>query len=432
MSLTQEPTGAAPHAPPPFFKASYYHHRASGRAFVTIDGRRIYLGPHGTQKSRDRYDRVIGEWIARGRTTAPDPATAAPAAGLTVVELIDAYWQHAKAYYVHADGTPTSELATCRDALRVLKRLYGPTPAAEFGPKALRACRESMIGGGGGRRQWSRRNINKQVARIKRLFKWAVSQEMLPPAVFQAVATVDGLRRGRSGARETAPVRPVPLAQVEAVLPFVARPVRAMIQLQLLTGARGGELFVLRACDVDTSGDVWSYRPTQHKGTHREQDRVIRFGPKAKEILEPFLRADVRAFVFSPAEAAAERRGARAEARKTPPGRGNGPGTNRKARPKRVPGERYDTDGYGHAIARACDRAFPPPAGTTDAAELKAWRKAHRFHPHPLRHAAATFIAHAEGIEMARVILGHRHLSTTEIYAEADQRKAEQIMRRIG
>src|SRR3954453_3949476 len=105
---------------PKSLKPSYCHHKSSGRAFVTLDGNRVYLGPYGSQESRDRYDRAIGEWIARGRTTPPPSAAAEPAAdgqpptGLTVFELIDRYWTHATAYYVGPDGNPTSEI----DALR--------------------------------------------------------------------------------------------------------------------------------------------------------------------------------------------------------------------------------------------------------------------------------------------------------------------------
>ena len=41
---------------------------------------------------------------------------------------------------------------------------------------------------------------------------------------------------------------------------------------------------------------------------------------------------------------------------------GNSPGTNRKDSPRWMLGERYKTDTYRCAIARACGRAFPPPA----------------------------------------------------------------------
>ena len=46
---------------------AYRKHRASGQAIVTIDGQDIYLGPFGTQASRNEYDRIIGEWLANGR-----------------------------------------------------------------------------------------------------------------------------------------------------------------------------------------------------------------------------------------------------------------------------------------------------------------------------------------------------------------------------
>lgn len=56
---------------------------------------------------------------------------------------------------------------------------------------------------------WSRKTVNKQGGRIKRMFKWGVSQELIPAFVYQALSTVNGLRRGRTEARETSPVLPV-------------------------------------------------------------------------------------------------------------------------------------------------------------------------------------------------------------------------------
>ncbi len=45
----------------------YCHHKPSGQAVVTIDGRDIYLGTWNTSASRREYDRLIGEWLAAGR-----------------------------------------------------------------------------------------------------------------------------------------------------------------------------------------------------------------------------------------------------------------------------------------------------------------------------------------------------------------------------
>ena len=460
---------------PKSLKPSYCLHRSSGRAFVKIDGKPVYLGMHGTQESRDAYDRVIGEWIARGRMPAPRPATSGTEPRpFKIIELIDAYWTHAQSYYVDPDGQQTSEVDTLKQALCPIKRLYGDTPAASIGPKALRAVREVMIAGeilpvGLGVKgcqdvsragPWSRKHINKQVSRLRGMFKWGAAHELVPASVYHSLATLEPLKRGRTTARETAPIKPVALSHVQAVLPFLSRQLAAVAQLQLLTGARGGELLIMRTRDIDTTSEVWTYTPSRHKTQHHEIDRVIRIGPKGRRILEPFLKADASAFIFSPAEAEAERRAELAQARKTPLSCGTVAGENVKDNPDRRPGDRYTKDSYARAVARACDLAFPLSAelargrvvangrklaatrAETDAEwktrlgadwqKVKAWQKSHRFHPHQLRHSAATFIAQTEGVELARIILGHRHLSTTEIYAEADQKKAEQTMMKIG
>ena len=93
------------------------------------------------------------------------------------------------------------------------------------------------------------------------------------------------------------------------------------------------------------------------------------------------------------------------------------------------------------AIARACDRAFPHPTirrkrgkPLTDAerSELRGWRKAHRWHPHRLRHTKATEIRRLFDVEAAQVILGHSKPDTTIIYAERDVARARQVMGEIG
>ena len=81
-----------------------------------------------------------------------------------------------------------------------------------------------------------RSEINRRVGRLVRMFKWAVSEELIPPSVYEALRTVSGPRKGRSGAREKPPVKPVAEEMVMAVKPFVSRQVWAMIELQRLTG----------------------------------------------------------------------------------------------------------------------------------------------------------------------------------------------------
>ncbi len=114
--------------------------------------------------------------------------------------------RHAKTYYRGPDGKQTTEVANFKPAIRRLKALYGRTRAADFGPLALKAVRQRMIDDG-----LARRTINHAVNRIRRIFKWGVENQLVEPSILHGLQAVAGLRRGRSGAKETAPVKPVPM-----------------------------------------------------------------------------------------------------------------------------------------------------------------------------------------------------------------------------
>jgi integrase len=252
------------------------------------------------------------------------------------------------------------------------------------------------------------------VGRIVRIFKWAVENEMVPANVHHGLKAIAGLKKGRTEAKELEPVKPVPEAYVEAVLPFVSRQVWAMTQLQRLTGMRPGEVCQMRTMDIDRSGKVWIYTPESHKTEHHGRKREIPLGPRAQEILGPWLRADPTAYLFSPREAKEEhlkeRRRKRAT-RMTPSQRAR----TRKADPKKVSGEVYETRSYYHAIRNACPKAGVP-----------------NWHPNQLRHNAATWLRKEFGLDVARVILGHGSSAVTEIYAQVDQERAISVMERVG
>src|SRR4051812_2793443 len=215
---------------------SFHVHKRSGRAFTIIDGRQVPLGKGDTPESRAAYDRLVGQWFAAGRRLPAPAADAGPAGspGTTITVLVHRYWDHCQAYYRNPDGSPTSELSPMKLALRFLRRLYGDTPAADFGPLKLKALREAMVrpaeyphpatGRAVRHAGWCRTVANAQVNRVRRAFKWGVENELVPPAVYQALAAVPGLRAGRTEAREPEPVRPVPEATVLQVLPFMPPP----------------------------------------------------------------------------------------------------------------------------------------------------------------------------------------------------------------
>jgi integrase len=397
-------------------------HRASGQAVVTLNGIDHYLGPHATKASKLEYDRLIRDWLDRDR----QPAISTEE-GLLIIELVARYWVFAKKEYVR-HGRPAPEQFKIKTATQHLLRNYENHRAEEFGPKQLKSVRQSMIAAG-----WARSYIKRQVGMIVRMFKWAVTEGLLPASVHAALNLVQGIQRGETPARETSKVRGIDDATVKATLPYLSPTVQAMVELQLATGMRPGELCILRPVDLDRSDDVWEYVPQEHKTQYHDHDRVICIGPKGQDILRPFLLRPADSFCFSPAESMTWHRSERHAARKTPESCGNTIGTNRKRRPTRTPRDKYDVARYRRAIHRACDQAFSAPENIADdTAAVEKWKSDHRWSPHQLRHSMATRVRKEFDIEAAKAVLGHAATNVTGIYAEVDRQRAIEVARLIG
>lgn len=137
--------------------------------------------------------------------------------------------------------------------------------------------------------RWVRTSINQQVRRITRMLRWSVECELVDPDVHLRCKAVAGLRFGRSVAAETERVLPAEMAEVMAVEPFVSRQVWAMIQLQLATGKRPGEVRSIRLCDIDRSNKTWMYKPASHKTQHHGRGRRVFIGKKGQAIIRQFL-----------------------------------------------------------------------------------------------------------------------------------------------
>ncbi len=395
------------------------HHKASGQATVRLDGKDFYLGKWRSAQAKAEYNRIIAEWLAAGRQLPTDPGA------ITVAEVAASYRRHCRTYYRSADGKVGTEASNIDYALRPLLKLYGKTPAAAFSPLRLQTVRTEMV-----RLKSCRTQINKNVNRIRQMFAWCAANEVLPAGVYHGLLAVKGLRRGKCEARESEPVKPVPLTFVEAIIPHVSTPVAAMVRLQALTGMRSGEVVIMRGMDLDTTGKLWVYKPQHHKTEHHGHTREIYLGPKAQEVIRPFLKADVTAYLFSPAQADRARRDRLQAKRRTPLGYGNKPGSNRKRKPRKTPGEHYTSLSYGHAIRAGCDKADAWAKG--GAVTGNDERVIPRWHSHQLRHTAATELRKQFGVEAAQVILGHRTLNVTEIYAEKNVEQAMRIMAAVG
>lgn len=231
---------------------------------------------------------------------------------LSVSKVILGFLKHADEYYRENDR-PTGEGSNIMLTMRLLKKQYGHTLANALGPLALKAVRQAMIDS-----ELCRNVVNRRTRYVVRVFGWTVEQELIPPSVHHGLKAVQSLRKHRSAARESGPVKPVPDQFVDALQPHVVRQIWAMIQLQRLTGMRPGEVCMMRTIDLETSGRIWIYRPSEHKAEHHDKNRVIYLGPKAQAVLKPWLKADLKAILFSPRDTAEEHWVARRLARKTP------------------------------------------------------------------------------------------------------------------
>jgi integrase len=340
-----------------------------------------------------------------------------------IAALTAAYLEYIKGYYVDGYGNPTREILDIHYSLKPLTNLFAALPVNEFGPLKLIEIRDTMI-----RNNLSRNLINQRVGRIKRMFKWAVSRQLVSPVIYHGLVTVEGLKRGRCAARETEKRRPAEERHVYAILSYTTPVVAVMIEIQLLTGMRPGELVIMRPCDLDRSDRVWHYSPARHKTQYRGDERIISIGPRGQELLRPFLLRPTEAFCFSPAESEKYRREKLSQQRKTPLSCGNVPGSNIKEHPKCRHGEVYDVMAYGKAVKHAITvaRKVIKQRGDNPDKELPYWT------PYQLRHTAATKVRREMGYETAGATLGHTNMSATAIYAERNQGLADEAARRFG
>ncbi len=155
--------------------SKYRRHKATGQAVVTIAGKDHYLGKYNSAASKEAYRRLIAEFVTHGAVETMND--------LTVVELCATYKSFAEGYY-QKNGKPTNELKMMCQVIELVVPLYGRTLASDFGPKRLKAVRQQMID-----KNWCRSHINKQVDRIRRIFKWGVSEELVPGTVYEALRT---------------------------------------------------------------------------------------------------------------------------------------------------------------------------------------------------------------------------------------------------
>lgn len=342
---------------------------SNGRAFTKVCGRFISLGKAGTPDAARRYAEVLtananGQEIVKASKPTP------PKRCLTINELCIQFVTREIPRY------SSGEAYAFKAAIRVLRPLFGDTPVDDFGPVRYRLMRDSMVAGdvATDRKPWARPTVNRQAKRIRQIFRWGVSHELVPVEIVHRLDTVRSLAMGETTAHDNPARLAVPREDVDAARLHLKPIHRDVLDLLLLTGARRGEILKLTGAMIQKRPDVWIAELHEHKTARKGKRRILAFNRTAQAILLRHLKADPDSLLFS---------------------------------------VRADT--FTNAVAAACAAADVP-----------------HFCPHQLRHAAGATLVDELGIEIAQAVLGHSDAVMTAHYARSSERKAIEGVQKLG
>lgn len=346
----------------------------SGYWYIYDHRKRVYFGKCDKKTAEIRLKAYLKERATR--QTPPDASSVA-----TPIEVVAARFLRAHDGYFKRDGNVDKQLARFKTALSFPLALYPELPADDFGAKKLVETRAAMVES----KRFSRVYINTLVNCLRRVFAWAVENELVSAATLAGLRAVSPLKRGRSSAKERGPVAPVDPNVVAATLPELPPTVAAVVNVQQLTGMRPSEVLNMRVKDLTTRGDgLVVYTLETDKTAYRRalnDVKTVILGKKAAAICRKYSKdKGDDDFVFEAS-----------------------------------PGCAYRSDSYARAIKRAAMRA-----------------KVAHWSPYQLRHLYATQVRAKYGLEAAQVALGHKTADVTQIYAERDKALAVKIAKEMG
>jgi len=336
------------------------HHAHSGQAFILFHGVTIYLGHAGSAEAAAAYQSILANITSTGEAIIL-PVENRPK--MTVATVAGEYLSNLPKNYPQASGEPKMINLAIR---WLLLPEFAAGHAECFTPAKFLELRQAWVDAGK-----SILTINKWHNYILNLFRWAAMTDRLPASVWHSLQTVPKLKPGRSPAKSAKKVDPVPMADVEAVKAVVSDVIRDLIDLQIFTGMRSGEVLSMTTRQIADN----VYRPDKHKNKWRGHKREIHLGPQARAIIarrSAGLSPDDRLFSLR-------------------------------------------VDSYTTTIDRACKRAGVP-----------------HWHPHQLRHLAGSRVRDAYGLDAAQAFLGHATAKTSEIYAKVKTDLSKQAAEEIG
>ena len=375
---------------------------ANGDFFCYYGGKKVYLA-RDEEKAKEKLVRMLEAEIAIGekgkraaraeqdRSIAVEPVSAG-----NVVKVQEILLDFLKENQEHRD------LSKIRRVVKIAYEMYGDMDAEDFGQVAFLAVRKKLV-----RENLSWNYINDLMAFVKSAFRRGVENRKISENVYFFLTLVKPLRRGQ--AKTNPPRMDVSDEDFVKTLPFLLPTVRDMVVLQRISGMRPSEMFKIRACDLDMSGDVWLYCPVGKTARFGIQ-RTIGFGRFEQEILKRRMEGKSRnARLFSPLDTIRDRYGdsIAKDARET-----------RQLKPE------YNKNSYRRAITRAIERANATFEKEGREDRIQPWT------PYQLRHASATFLSLYMGQDAAAAVLGHVNTRITQVYDHSQKLKVVEIVRR--
>lgn len=343
-------------------------HKATGQYYVSIKGKRHYLGVHKVTAEARRAS-ILDAHARTGRVKPGDTMTVAEALAIYEAEALGPNFRYTN---IHRHRVAVDAiLAVCPDML-----------VPEFRSLALTRVRNYLLSKP---RKISTNYINELIGVIRTIWRWLVSREIAPGESLAYLDSVTALPKSRPD------VTPPAAGAVEDTLPACSPELADMIRLQLLTGCRPGELLAMRSNLIDYVGlegpggvRVWLFRVAKHKTQHLGKSRTIAIGPRAQAILGPYL-VDGLGHLWPYARVAAYRAGI-------------------------------------HAAIDRANRA----RGLCRLPPIPKW------HPNQLRHERATQASEQYDREHAAAVLGHAGLDSVAVYAEQAVGKAVLVAAETG
>ncbi len=235
--------------------------------------KRLYLGPNEA-KARAKLHGYLAKYYEEAEEEPPDsrPIPRTRGNSISLVELAVRFLGWNKNNRSH--GT----WRNYRDGLKHVTRRFRDKLAIELTPSDIEQVKADMIDD-----DYAARTINIMVTAVKRLFNWAVKQDLLEENQLDGVERVSK----HVNAPEHPPEKYLPLDRARECIELCRKspPLGDICELLLLTGMRIGELVRLAWGDVDFSQRMLTLERHKTSGRPNARPRQIPLCDRALEII---------------------------------------------------------------------------------------------------------------------------------------------------